>query len=61
MLGFLARAVLGKILGDATVKRQILNELRNVAAKSDTKIDDEAVDALEVIWDVAGPILLGIK
>lgn len=59
MIGILARMVFGKILSDDLIKKQIFNELRLAAAKSDTKIDDEAVDALEVAWKIAVPIIIG--
>lgn len=51
--------IFGKILSDDSVKKQIFLELRNAAAKSDTKIDDEAVDALEVAWGIVVPIIVG--
>lgn len=59
MIMVLGRAILKKILGKPEIKTRVIEALRAEAKKSDTKIDDSAVDAVEVIWDVVMPVLLG--
>lgn len=57
-MNLLLRLVLGKLLSDPSVKTKIMAGLRDAAKSTDTKIDDEAVDAFEVIWDIALPIIV---
>ncbi len=53
------RFLLGKILTDASVKGRVMTELRAQAAKTETKIDDQAVDVVSEVWDVIVPIVAG--
>lgn len=62
MLVMIGKLVLGKILANPHLKTMIFVELRKAAAKTaGTKLDDVTVDALEVVWDVAIPILVAGK
>ncbi len=56
---FILRALLGKILLNADTKQAIMAELRKQAARTDTKLDDEAVTIFGEIYDIALPILVG--
>jgi len=41
------------------LKKKIFADLRTAAQRTDVKLDDAGVDALEVVWDVVVPILIG--
>lgn len=49
--------VLAEILVSDVFKKVVLDFLREHAAKSDTKLDDTAVTALDEIWTAATPFL----
>lgn len=55
----LARMILKQVLGGPEVKARVIAELRNAAKGTDNKIDDSLVDAVDVIWDVVCPIIVG--
>lgn len=55
----LARLLLGKILAGDDVKKKVIDELRKAAQRTDSTLDDGAVDVFEEAWDVVIPILIG--
>ena len=59
MILLLGRAILKKLLMNPEMKKRIMDALKKEAAKTETKLDDTAVDAFDVVWDVVLPILLG--
>ena len=59
MIMFVAMAILKRVLGQPMLKLRVIEGLRKEAAKSETKIDDEAVDIMSEAWDVIIPILVG--
>lgn len=59
MILILGRAILKKLLMRKEVRDRVIEALRKEAAKSETKIDDTAVDLVEAIYDVALPVILG--
>lgn len=50
---------LRKILLAPETKQLVMVQLRELAAKSDTKIDDRAVDIFSEVWEVAIPLIAG--
>ena len=56
---FLLRALLGKILMNPATKAAVIRELAKHAARTDTKIDDDAVAIFGEIWDIAVPVIVG--
>lgn len=59
MPAFLVKLLLGQLVKNTEVKKRVFEALRAEAKKTDTKIDDEAIDAFEVIWDTALPAIIG--
>lgn len=59
MIMFIAQAILKRVLGQAMLKTRVIEGLRKEAAKSETKIDDQAVDIFAEAWEVIVPILVG--
>lgn len=51
------RMALASLLGNPEVKKRVVDELRAEAKKTDSKLDDEAVDAFAAIWDVVVPAI----
>ncbi len=58
MYGILAKLLFGKLLKDAEVKKRVFEALRHETTKTSTKLDDTAVDAVEVVWSVLADTLL---
>ena len=59
MILMIGRAILKRLLMRPEIRQRAIEALRKEAAKTDTKIDDTAVDAVETIWDVVLPVVLG--
>jgi hypothetical protein len=59
MFQWVVRSVLRKILLAPETKQLILVELRELAAKSTTKIDDRGVDVASEVWDVVVSVIAG--
>ena len=59
MIAFLGRAILKRVLGRSSVRDQVFASLRAAAKKTETKIDDAAVDIIEEAWDVVIPVIIG--
>ncbi len=49
--------VIAEVLVSEAFKKIVLDFLRAHAAKSETKLDDSAVTALDEIWTAAAPFL----
>ncbi len=56
---FLAQLVVRELLGNPAVKSAIFVELKAIAAKTDTKFDDEALAVAEEIWGGLVAALIG--
>lgn len=48
----IGRMILRKILTAPETKQRVMVQLRDLAAKSESKIDDTAVDVVSEVWDV---------
>ncbi len=59
MILIIGRMILKKLLLNDVTKKRIMDALRAEAKKTDTVIDDEAVDIFEAGWDVILPVVLG--
>lgn len=59
MILLLGRLILKKMLMRPEVRDRAISALRKEAAKTETKIDDTAVDAFETVWEVVLPVILG--
>lgn len=58
MLVVIGKLVLKRLLLNPDTKKKIFEALYAEAKKTDTKIDDGMVSAMESIWDAAVPALV---
>lgn len=58
MIVILARLLLGKLLTDPDVKKAVIGELKELAARDDNSWDDEIVKRFDEAWDVIVPAVL---
>lgn len=59
MIKWAVMLILRQLLGSYETKHRVFTALRQAAEGTDTKLDNEAVDVVEKVWDVVIPILIG--